>query len=865
MLSAGDLLGPYEIVAPLGAGGMGEVYRARDPRLHREVAIKVAFARFNERSAREARTVAALNHPNICHVYDVGPDYLVMELVEGETLAERIQHGSLPLDEALNVARQIGAALEAAHEKGVVHRDLKPSNIKIRPDGTVKVLDFGLAKVGSASISDAGLEHSPTVTLEQATRVGAVVGTAAYMAPEQARGKPVDKRADIWAFAVVLYEMLTGERMFQGETISDTLAAVLTVEPEWDRVPAKVRRLLRQCLEKDPARRLRDIGDAALLLDDPPAAVPSAPAGLRWKIAAGVLAAALLAALALLWQSPRSAPALPMRLSVDLGPDAAVQAIRGAPMDLSPDGSRLVFIVGEPIENDRLALRRLDQPKAVPLPGTEGAEAPFFSPDGRYICFFADRKLKKIDTAGGAPVTLCDIASQRGGSWGDDDNIVLPVNNRSALFRVSAGGGVPQPVTRLDAKAGEDSHRYPQVLPGAAAVLFMNSLGLNGEGSIQVHVFKTNASKTLIAPGAFPRYLPSGHLVYWHAGTLYAAPMDLRRLELTGSPVPLLEDVSFQPGTGTASFAFSKSGTFVYAAASPENQVRPLQLLDEKDKLEPLPVPPGSYTHVRVSPDGARLAVTLRQGPSVNIWIYEWATHRFSQLAFPNGNSDVPVWTADGKYLAFFSDTRNPGPGIYITRTDATGAPHYLVPGPNTIPNSFSANAARIVYEVGPGSKTGLWLAPLDWSDPAHPKPGAGQFFGAGGGARFSPDGKWIAYVEASTGLPEVFVRPLSGAGGPWQVSAGGDYPVWSQSTRELFYTRLSSFHIMAAAYAAPGDSFSPSPPRTWSGIRANAFDLMPDGRRAVVVPSPEQKAVTHATFLFHFVDDLRRRIPARN
>jgi serine/threonine protein kinase len=382
-ISAGARLGPYEILAAIGAGGMGEVYRANDPRLHRDVAIKIGAAQFSERSAREARLVAALNHPNICHVYDVGPNYLVMELVEGPTLAERLKQGPVPLEEALGIARQIGEALEAAHEKGIVHRDLKPANIKIRPDGTVKVLDFGLAKGAEEAASAENPEISPTLTLEQATRAGSVLGTAAYMAPEQARGKPVDKRADIWAFGVVLYEMLTGQRLFKGETVSDTLAAVLTREPEWTRVPPGTERLLRRCLERDPKQRLRDIGDARFLLEDEPRkAVPAPGSNWRWKIStAALLAIVSVIALVFLWVPARHAAPSVLRLSIDLGDNAALSPRRGAIMALSPDGSRLVYVIGQPIAKSQLAVRRLDQSKSMTLTGTDGAEAPFFSPD----------------------------------------------------------------------------------------------------------------------------------------------------------------------------------------------------------------------------------------------------------------------------------------------------------------------------------------------------------------------------------------------------------------------------------------------------------------------------------------------------
>jgi serine/threonine-protein kinase len=600
-VAIGDRLGPYEIVDVLGAGGMGEVYRATDARLRRDVAIKIARAQFSDRSMREARMVAALNHSNICHIYDVGTNYLVMELIDGPTLADRLKQGPVPVKEALEIARQIGEALEAAHEKGIVHRDLKPGNIKIRPDGTVKVLDFGLAKIVEDNSPG---DNLTTVTLENSTRAGAVVGTVAYMAPEQARGKAVDKRADIWAFGVVLYEMLCGRRPFPGETVSDTLAAVLTKEPEWDCIPVRAVRLVRRCLEKDPQQRLRDIGDARYLLEDRQPAVAAQPgSALPWKIAAGALAVVLAAGAvwAFRFARQKTTPAV-LRLSVDFGGDATLAAYRAAPMALSPDGSRIVFITGYQTANQRLAVRRLDQPNNMSLPGTEGAEGPFFSPDGKSVGFFADGKLKKTDVEGGTPVTLCDAPRPRGGSWGDDGNIVFAPTNQGGLSRVPSSGGVPQPVTQSERTRGDDSQRYPQVLPGAESVLFMAGLDPKGEGSIDLESFKTGKRKTLIESGAYSRYLPSGHLVYMHRNTLFAAPMDAARLELTGPSAPVLEDVSFRVGTGTAAFTFSQSGIFVYTARNAEDRMKAVTILDDRGQSELLPLPKADYSNPRASP-----------------------------------------------------------------------------------------------------------------------------------------------------------------------------------------------------------------------------------------------------------------------
>jgi Tol biopolymer transport system component len=696
--------------------------------------------------------------------------------------------------------------------------------------------------------------------------VGTVVGTAAYMAPEQARGKPVDKRADIWAFGVVLYEMVAGQRLFRGETVSDTLAAVLTKEPEWNCVPPGTERLLRRCLERDPKQRLRDIGDARFLLEeDLPKSIPAASrSNLPWKIGAGALALVAVIALVSLWLFTRRAAPSVLQLSVDLGDDAAVGPRRGASMALSPDGSRLVFVTGQQIVKARLALRRLEQPKSVPLAGTDGVEAPFFSPDGKSIAFFADGKLKKMDAGGGgAPVTLCDAPSQRGGSWGEDDNIVFAATNLGGLWRVASSGGTPQVVTELDQKRGEYTHRYPQVLPGADAVLFMSNLDLKGEGAIEVQSFKTGKRKTLVQSGAYGRYLPSGHLVYIHRGTLFAAAMDAGRLELTGSPVPVLEDVAFLPGTGTAAFTFSQSGMFLYVATPPEDQMRPIGVMDEKGKVELLPVAKARYTRPRVSPDGMRLAVTIEAGSAANIWIYEWGSQRFSRFAFLNGNSENPVWSPDGKYLAFSSDAPTPGPGLYWMRADGAGEPQRLAEGPGLVPWSVSLQAARLSYYVPRGPKLGLWMLPLDWSDAARPKPGVAERITYTDEAVFSPDGRWIAYVNAQSGLPEVFVRPFPGPGGPWQVSAGGISPVWSRSGRELFYQGIKDFRVTVTGYSVAGDSFSPARPRPWNDTRVDGFDLMPDGKRVVMIPAADQKEATHATFLLNFMDDLRRRLPA--
>jgi hypothetical protein len=838
---------------------MGEVYRARDTRLNRDVAVKLAAAQFSDRAAREARLAAALNHPNICHVYDVGPNYLVMEVVEGPTLAERLTQGRIELQDALDIARQLTAALEAAHEKGIVHRDLKPANIKIRPDGAVKVLDFGLAKLTDDRPTEVDPDQSATVTVE--TRTGVILGTAGYMAPEQARGLPVDKRADIFAFGVVLYEMLTGQRLFQGGTLSDTLAAVLTREPDWNRVPPAAERLLRRCLERDPKQRLRDIGDALFLLEDN-AQPAEQRSSVPWKLGAAAATLVACAALGLMWLAPRQAAPAAMRLSVDLGDNATLEPNRANVFALSPDGSRVVFTTGQALRDSHLALRRLDQTTSTQLPGTEGAEAPFFSPDGKSVAFFAAGKLKRIDIAGGPVSTLCDAPTPRGGSWGDDDTIVFAATNRGGLFRVPAGGGTQQPITTL--AAAEYSHRYPQMLPGSRAVLFTNSPdGNTGEGPIEVVDLQTRKRKIVLPLGGYARYLPGGFLAYMSRGTLFVARMDPDRLAVTGSGVPVLEDVMFRPTTGCAGYAFSQTGMLAYVAVSPDDHMRPIGIVDEKGRMELLPLPRGLYSHPRISPDGSRLAVTVAMGQGSNVWIYEMANQRLSRLAFPAGNTRHAVWSPDGKYLVLYSDAQQPGPGIYCARADGIGTPIQLVAGAGLVPQAFLARTGQLLYEAPSQKEPALWVLPVEWSGSAIAKAGAPQIVPGpqvGGPAGISSDGRWLAY-GGGEGTPEVFVRPYPGLGGPWQISAGGISPFWSAGAHELFYRSLPDFRVMVAGYSVAGDSFVPARPRPLSDVRVDSLDLMPDGRRVVVIPAAVQKDTTHAIFVMGFGEDLKRRV----
>jgi len=880
-ISPGTHLGPYKILAPIGAGGMGEVYRARDTKLDRDVAIKVlpaALAQDPERLARferEAKVLAALNHPNIAQIYGLEQRALVMELVEGETLK-----GPLPIETALNYAKQIADALEAAHEKGITHRDLKPANIMITPTGVVKVLDFGLAAVTQPSAASEGdRANSPTLTM-RATQAGMIMGTAAYMSPEQAAGKPVDKRADIWSFGVVLWEMLTGQQLFTGETVSHVLAAVLTKDPDPSLLPAAVRSVVTKCLRKDPRRRWRDIGDVRLALEEggteSPSKADSRPAPkLSWAIGATVLA--LIAAIALLgwWRATRPVEHPLMRMSVDLGPDA-VAGLRTT-LAISPEGTRIVFPMRGADGKQQFATRLLDQATPTSLPGTENAADPFFSPDGQWIGFFADAKLKKISVLGGAAVTLCDAPNMRGGSWGEDGYIIAALNVAAGLSRIPEVGGSPQPLTKLS--QGVTGHRWPQVLPGASAVLFTASTSVTqfDDANIQAFSLKTGEIKPLVRGGYFGRYLrtngSTGHLVYVHEGVMFAVPFDPVKLELRGAAVPVLEDVAGDTSGGGGQLDFSRAGMFAYRSGGSSPQGYPVVWLDSSGKTQPLVATLGIYNSPRFSPDGQRLALAMSSAKGRDVYIYDRQRDSMSRLTFTSQGNN-PLWAPDGKHIVFWSAS-----SLWWIRADGAGEPQRLLESKNQLfPNSFSPDGRRFVYhEITPETKADSWTLPLDLSDPEHPKPGKPELFLRTpfneGAAVFSPDGRWLSYASDESGRPEVYVRPFPGPGGKWQISAtGGFYSFWSRDGRELYYAG-SDNRIMVVDYTAKSDSFAARKPRVWSDTQVRPavqgfppLDMAPDGKRFAILPRNDpteaQGGSLHVTFLLNFFDELRRRVP---
>jgi Tol biopolymer transport system component len=880
-IAVGDKLGHYEILASIGAGGMGEVYRARDSKLKREVAIKVlpeGFARDAERMARfqrEAEVLASLNHPNIAAIYGVEDRALVMELVKGSS-----PKGPLPFDEAWKIASQIATALEYAHERGIMHRDLKPANIIITSDGVVKLLDFGLAKAFSNQKEpSASPENSPTLTLG-ATEVGVILGTAAYMAPEQARGKRVDKRADIWAFGVVLYEMLTGRRPFRGGSTSDTLAAVLTKEPDWTQVPPKAQWLVQSCLEKEPKRRLHHIGDAWRLLANTPQAPPARGSPLPWLISAGLLFAGIVAAL-WLWrhgaQSVNPVPQPLIRLELDLG-SSAPSSNGGANVVLTSDGARLAFTTAGPDGKTHLFTRRLDQPAATELANTEGAYAPFFSPDGQWIGFFAPGKLKKVPVNGGAVTALCDVPIGRGASWGDDGNIVLAPDVQTRLLRVPAsGGGVPAPVTEFH--GGEISHRWPQVLPGGKAVLFTALTAANfaafDEANIEVLSLTNGQTKTLHRGGSYGRYLASGHLLWVRNGTAFAIPFDLDRLEVRGTPVPVLEQVTYVPTGGSAQLDVSRNGTLVYQSGQTDETRQTIHWLDATGRLESLRAKPAFYRWLRFSPDGKRLVYRVSEGSGTDLWVYDLQRGIETRLTTDAAIHNSPTWTADGRFIAYQAEG-----GMFLISAEG-GKPRLLMEAQNTpFPESFTSDGKRLAFSVS-NPLTGdldIWTVPLEGTGEAmragKPEPFV-QTPAHERDAAFSPDGRWLAYMSTESGSYEIYVSafdaPTSGGGTKRQLSNGGGFnPVWSRKGGELFY-RSADNRIMVVSYSIRGQSFEAEKPKAWSKGRVflaatdimQGFDLTPDGKRFAVLQPVEHPASQdtrhHVTLVLNFLEEHRR------
>jgi serine/threonine-protein kinase len=893
-LSVGDKLGHYEVISLLGNGGMGEVYRARDTTLKRDVALKVLPATFlgdpdrMARFQREAQVLASLDHPNIGPIYGIADSEdsrgLVLALIEGPTLADRIETGPVPLDEAVAISKQIIEALEYAHDRGVVHRDLKPANVKVTPDGIVKVLDFGLAKVLEDEPPASSLTNSPTLTVGH-TRAGVILGTAAYMSPEQAVGRPVDRRSDIFSFGAVLYEMLTGTRAFTGAATPDVLEAVVKSDPDWSKLPAEtpgyLRKLLERTLVKDRKQRLQAIGEARIMLENPVEQATLSPAhsAPAWPwIAAAVLGVTTVVALWAPWRSQKPVDRPLVRLDVDLGSDVALFPVNTPTPTLtvaiSPDGTRLVYLATVSGGQPRLFTRRLDQPKATELPGTAGAVGPFFSPDGNWVGFSVGSKVSKVSVDGGSVVPLADAPPTIGASWGEDGNIILGGGlGGSGLQRIPSGGG-----SRADAlplASGELFQVVPQILPGGKAVLFIANSSLDSSTAHVDVVTLADGRRKTIVKGMTALYLPtssgSGHLVYTNNGTLFAVPFDPERLETRGTAVQILDDIAYHTATGTAQFDVSRSGTLVYrrGGGATASGMMTLQWVDANGRKEPLRVKPGDYSNPSISPDGKQIAMVNRG--SNDVWVYDTQRDAMRRLTVGGGPYVHPVWSPDGKYV--FAGSL--GNGVFWTRSDGAGQPQPLTQAKMVhAPWSLTPDGKRLGYLDPSSGAPQLWTVPLE-ENGGQLKAGKPEQFLKSQfqdvGPAFSPDGKWLAYSSNAAGSSEVFVRafppPASGQGGQWQVSnSGGTSPVWSRNGHDLLYQSVDQ--LMAVGYTVKGDTFVAEKPRVWlAKLGGTEWDLAPDGKRVVVltaVNTPEASKPDHdVVFVFNFFDELRRRAPA--
>jgi serine/threonine protein kinase/sugar lactone lactonase YvrE len=824
MLETGQSVSHYRVGEKLGAGGMGVVYRAEDTNLNRDVAIKVLpdiFRGDPERLARferEAKLLASLNHPNIATIHGLeqaeGHRFLVMELVEGETLAQRISRGSMPVDEALEVCRQITEGLEAAHDKGIIHRDLKPANVKVTPEGKAKILDFGLAKAFQEEQAAMDVTHSPTLT-DQMTRPGVILGTAAYMSPEQARGKIVTKGTDIWAFGCLLYECLSGKRAFEGETVTETMAAILRGEPDWGVLPSstpdKIIGLLKRCLRKDPKERLHDIADARIEIseairersgEDQPRAI-AAPR-ISWKlVSAMVAAAALMSALMIgIIMQNRTQPATVSDASpvirVSIGTETAKQAgdwsdkgmrPNRTALAYSPDGKWLVFW-GLGSNGTQLFRRGMADGQAEPIAGSEGGSDPFFSPDGQYVGFWSAGKLKKVPVGGGTPVTLCEVGQPWGISWATNNKIFYSLG--TSLFEVSADGGKPSELTRPDPSKSEIRHILPHTLPGGETLLFnvCASVSRWDNPKIEALSLKTGERKLLVDEGSNPCYVRTGHLLFVRRGTLFAAAFDLERLQVTGTPVPLIEGVMHSmnedreySNTFAAQFAVSDSGSLAYIKGGtvPDPDRWLLWVDPQKQSIEPIISDSGAYFAPRLSPDGKQ-AVYASDAKDRQIWVCD-LERRTKRPLTARGLNSWPIWSPDGKRIAWLSEQGNRSEILWAPIDDPNAEPEVLIKDA-VAAGSWSPDGNLLAF-VRISSGQDIWIM--------HAKEKSEEpFIGTPARERqpeFSPDGRYLAYTSNETGRDEVYVRPYPGPGKTTSVSTeGGSSPIWSSDGRKLFY-----------------------------------------------------------------------------
>jgi serine/threonine protein kinase len=887
MSMIGKTLAHYEITLQLGKGGMGEVYQAKDRKLGRDVAIKVLpeeFARDADRVARfqrEAKLLASLNHPNIAAIYGLegsdGTNFLVLELVEGETLADQIKRGPIPVEESLKLALQIAEALEAAHEKGVIHRDLKPANIKVTPEGKVKVLDFGLAKAFAGEQADLNLSNSPTLS-QAATQQGVILGTAAYMSPEQARGKAVDKRADIWAFGCVLYEMLTGRVAFQGEDVSEILASVIKADVNLDRLPAnihpRVREAISRCLQRDLNRRYQDIGDARYeigqALADPSGVLvqPVTTVEPRKKLrtilpwVAITLILIIIAGVAV-WKLKPSEPRQVMRSEYSLPEGQQLNSARI--LAVSPDGSRFAYVTAK-----GLYLRSVDEFDAKPIIGTETSPShPIFSPDGKWIGYYSGthKKLKKIAISGGDPMTLCDVTGGFvGSSWGADGKIVY-AEYQIGIKRVSANGGTPELIVKGVAY-------NPQLLPDGKSLLF--NIG-NAPYKIIVQSIQSGKRQELFA-GNTARYIPTGHIVYALGNNLFAVPFDFKTLKVTGDSFSVVEGVWRVASDAVLQYDVSDAGTLIYIPGQTSDVAvgqRTLAWVDRRGKEEPISAAPNAYSAPRISPDGTRVALTIYTGQKSDIWIWDLARENLTRLTF-NEASHGPLWTPDGQRIAFALGSWNKEV-VYWKAANGTGEDEKLGSAPDRglSPWSWSSDGKTLaVLESSGGWNLDIGSLSMEgdhkWRSLLHEKYLEFQ-------PKISPDGRWMAYNSAESGKGEVYVRPFPEVNkGKWQVStSGGNSPLWSPDGRELFYRGGDSVIAVAVQTEPTFKCGKPVPlfRGTYVGLNigiGTEWDISPDGKRFLMMKEaestgkPAAEAPRKINIVVNWFEELKQRVPVK-
>ena len=900
---ASQTISHYKVIIKLGAGGMGEVYRARDTRLDRDVAIKVLPASFASdadrllRFEQEARATSALNHPNILTIYDIGSHegspFIVAELLEGEELRQLLNDGPLPQRKAVDFAQQIASGLAAAHEKGITHRDLKPENLFVTADGRVKILDFGLAKLRPQRSEPAG---SGVATQKAITDPGVVMGTVGYMSPEQVRGQEVDYRSDIFSFGVILYEMLTGRRAFLRETMAETMTAILKEEPEEvteinSRVPPQLQRIVSRCLEKKPERRFQSASDLGFAIEalstpsgvrlDTAAALPAATestlkeqlfsnARLAWIVAA-VLLLGLLAALPLAISKLRQTkPELPAIVRFDVQPPekTALNMSRSPAITLSPDGTTMAFVgVSEGIS--RLYVRRRDDPAVRALAGTEGASDPVFSPNGKLIAFIADSALKKVPMDG--PVTsLVKVGDARGSSWASEETLVYSPGADTALFQISANGGEPQQVSKLDVSKEERTHRWPQVLPGAKAVLFtvgtLDSPDSYELANIEAVILATGERRMLLQGANMARYAADGHLVFARGGGLYSVGFNADTLTTHGTPEPILQGVAGDQTTGAVHFSIAGDGTLAYIPGSPGANLRRLVWSDRSGNLQPVNLPPGQYNDIRISPDGSRLALLVGSSGSGDVWVYDFARATSTRLTFNVANAS-PVWSTDGKTI-FYTEIGRTGNLTTVLRKPADGSREAEVMASLT-------NSAYIKVIEGDGAS-----AILDYKIQTDRADIIGFTLGQEAqrdlvttpfneyGAALSTDRRWLAYQSNESGRPEIYVRDLSGSGGRWQISIkGGEEPRWSPDGRELYYRNNDLFMSVAVETRS---AFQAGTPKTLFNGTYNlgsnsgvSYDVDPKGGRFLMIrPAEDSTTPAQLRVVVNWFEDLRRLAP---